>query len=123
MHGEFLKTNAVPGSRGKVADAICEGILSPCFLLVRTAEQAGKLDELRQHIEAIPDPFEPYQLRVKLAMLLMVQSAQGKENAALELCLKLSQQVRVRDENHSGQWWPVTLEMALFAQAFPVPVT
>jgi hypothetical protein len=109
---EFLQTDPVPGSVDKVAEATHEGILSPCFALIRTAEQSGKLGELRQRLESIPDPAEPHQLRAKLALLLMVQSAQHNEEAALEVCNRLVQLVRVRGENLDGQWWPETLALA-----------
>ncbi len=112
MNAEFLQTDAIPGSLDRVAEATCEGILSPCFALIRVAEQTGKLDELRRRIEAIPDPPGPHQLRAKLAMLMIVQSALRNETAALEMCSQLSQQVRVRGENRGGQWWPETLAMA-----------
>lgn len=112
MNAEFLQTDPVPGSLDRVAEATCEGILSPCIALVRTAQQTGKLDELRRRIEAIPDPVEPHQQRAKLAILMMLQSARNNENAALELCSQLSRQVRVRGENLNGRWWPETLALA-----------
>ena len=85
MNAKFLQTDAIPGSLHHVADATCEGILSPCFALVRTAEKSGRLDELRQRIEAIPDPTMPHQLRAKLAMLLIVQCAQGNQEQTAAL--------------------------------------
>lgn len=112
MNGEFLQTDALPGSQRKLQQATCEGILSPCFALIRTAEESGRLDDLRKRIEAIPDPTVPSQLRAKLAMLLMVRSAQRDQETAAALCARLSQEVRVRTENLNGQWWPETLALA-----------
>ena len=102
MSAEFLQTDAVRGTLSKVTSAACEGILSPCFALVRTAEQSGRLDELQQRIEAIPDPSEPHHLRAKLALLLIVHCSQRDEDAAPAVCAKLTEAVRVRTDNLKG---------------------
>jgi hypothetical protein len=112
MNSLFLQTDPMPGSTNKLQEGTCEGILSPCFALIRAAEQSGRLEELRQRIEAIPDSAKPHALRAKLAMLLMVQCALQNTDASSALCGTLSQQVRVRTDNLNGRWWPETLALA-----------
>jgi hypothetical protein len=112
MNSLFLQTDPMPGSTNRLQDGTCEGILSPCFALIRAAEQSGRLEELRQRIEAIPDSAKPHALRAKLAMLFMVQCALQNKDASTALCARLSQEVRTRTVNLNGRWWPETLALA-----------
>ena len=112
----FVQTNPTPMSKPFPESSTVNGIMSPVFLLITTAMETNRLDQLRQCIEAIADPPEPHQLRAKLALLYMIHSAKGESEKAALLLSRLAASVRTRGENFDGRWWPETLALTFGMQ-------
>lgn len=116
MKAGFVQTNPLPMSKPLPDGSTLSGVMSPVFLMITTARETNRLDELRQRIEAIDDPPEPHQLRAKLALLYMIHSTKGESEAAAVLLSRLAASVRTRGENFDGRWWPETLALTFGLQ-------
>ncbi len=116
MKAGFVQTNPLPMSEPLPDGSTLSGVMSPVFLMITTARETNRLDELRQRIEAIDDPPEPHQLRAKLALLYMIHSTKGESETAASLLSRLAASVRTRGENFDGRWWPETLALTFGMQ-------
>ena len=116
MKARFVQTNPLPMSKPFPDGSTLSGVMSPVFLMITTAKETNRLDELRQRIEAIDDPLEPHQLRAKLALLYMIHSTKGESETAASLLSRLAASVRTRGENFDGRWWPETLALTFGMQ-------
>ena len=111
MKAMFAPTDPAPLADAAPVGSMIEGICTPVFLLVAVAQQTNRLDDLRRRVAAIDDPPEPHELRAKLAMLFMIDSANGNSESAATSLAALSALVRTRGENLDGRWWPETLAL------------
>ena len=112
MNAVFPHVDPIPGLAQLSPNAIAGGIYSPVFALIAVAEESGRLDELRQRVEAVRDANEPNRKRSRLALLFMIAVAQKDSESAAKLLGLLTELVRVRGENHGVRWWPETLALA-----------
>ncbi len=112
MNAVFPPVDPIPAYAQFSPNATADGIYSPVFALIAAAEETGRLDELRQRVEAVGDAGEPHRERARLALLYMIAVAQKDAESAAKLLGLLTELVRVRGENHGVRWWPETLAMA-----------
>ncbi|MBL8817192.1 MAG: DUF1583 domain-containing protein [Planctomyces sp.] len=116
MKATFAQTDPPPIAEPVATGSTIEGIRTPVFLLIQVAQETNRLDELRRRVASINGSLAPHEVRAKLAMLYMIDSAGGDSEAAAESLTALSALVRTRGENLDGRWWPETLALAFGMQ-------
>ncbi len=80
--------------------------VAPVLDLIAGAKELGKLDELAQTVAKIPTSTD-HEMRGKLAMTALIQSAQGREDAAAESLKQLLPMLaRLADETPEIERWP-----------------
>lgn len=112
MKAIFEQTDPAPILKPVPNGSKVSGIVSPVFALIAVAKEIDRLDELREHLEAISDSPDPDQLRARVALLFMVQVAQKDAEGTAESLVRLTELVKSRGGNQGGKWWPETLALA-----------
>lgn len=117
MRGQFAQSSPPPGADvATVENSIC-GIVSPVFLLLSSVEQSEALPQLRELLSTLHQPDEPHRRRALTALRFMADVADNDVRSANDRLAELVEQVRRRQMNVHGEWWPETLALAYAVDA------
>lgn len=112
MSAEFLPTDPSINDKVPPPTAVCDQILSPVFALLQVAQATGQIDSLREQIEQISPAKDSYQVRSRLALLVMIDMLRDDTSRTTESITSLIEQIRQREDHAGYRWWPETLAMA-----------
>lgn len=120
LSGEFTQTDPAPISDDMAEAGDFESqLVSPVFDLLRIASRAGRLKELRDRIDAVPQPTNELQNRSRAALLTLLglemhdsQVAEQQFDVLFDL-VKKSQPTSMHDQ------WPETLVAYRCVKSFP----
>ena len=101
---------AVPSDERRAASG--GELVSPALDLVAAAKELGKLDALRERVAAISVVDDAQQQRSQLAMLALIDMADGELVAAKQRLDKLALMTRRKDSFSFRQRWPETLAIS-----------
>lgn len=126
LQAEFTQTNPVPVDPDpdvvrEMQVAVKSGLtrvsvggrfISPAWMLVQAARELNELSSLRARIESIHATTESQQ-RCRLALLAMVQIADGDLAGALQLLDDLERRIRARSFPDLNDRWPETVLLSV----------
>lgn len=84
-------------------------LVAPAFDLLDTAKQIGRLAELREQVAALPDSFDPLEVRARAALLSMIGLEQEDQAAANQAADRLYELLPEQTPTSLDAMWPETL--------------
>ncbi|MFG0331823.1 MAG: hypothetical protein ACF8TS_00550 [Maioricimonas sp. JB049] len=113
MSGGFTQTDPSPLTRRRfpAAHPSAHGgeIVSPVFVLLETARELGRLEELRNEIATVPESSDDFQRRAQVALLLLIDLELDERESAGQRHEELYALVRDAEPETTADMWPETL--------------
>lgn len=120
LSGEFTQTDPAPVSDDMAEAGDFESrLVSPVFDLLKVASRTGRLKELRDRIEAIPQPPDDLQNRSRAALLMLLGLEMNDSQAAEKQIDVLFDLVKKSRPTSMHEQWPETLVACRCVKDFP----